>query len=93
MVSVAENRSDLVVLPMGEPEPGPAEGWLTWRVLVEEARPVDGWAHLLAALVGREVTALLPPSLASLPVDGPWQVHAELVRPGTIRVHDRPNRT
>jgi len=91
VVSVRENRSEVVLAPVGEPTTGPAQGWVSCPVRVDQAGAVDGWPNLLGGATGRRMTALLPPNAAALLEAGnTWRVRAELVRPGVLRVSDDP---
>ena len=91
MVSVRENRAEVVITAAGERQPGPAEGWVTCPVVVEQSLAIEGQANLLADAPGRTMTALLPSNAARLlPSRGRWRVHAELVHPGVLRVTNDP---
>ena len=86
-----ENRAEIVCRPVGDREPGPADGWAQCRVEVDDQRSVGDWPNLLEGAVGRTLTALLPPAAVHvLPVGGTWRVHAELVAPGVLRVVSDP---
>ncbi|MDQ7993050.1 MAG: hypothetical protein AAGC63_15990 [Propionicimonas sp.] len=87
MVQVVENRSVVVLTPLSALEPGPAPGWVTCHVRVDEAAPVADYPNLLAADLPRELDALVPEAVASLVlVWQPVRLLASLAGPGMLRV-------
>jgi len=81
----------LICYPIGDPMPGPADGWAQYTIYVEAVTPVPGSAPVLGDAAGRQLTALLPPQAASaLPSTGRWRVEAELVGPATVRITADP---
>ncbi|RYP88286.1 hypothetical protein EKO23_02830 [Nocardioides guangzhouensis] len=87
MVSAVENRSMVTVVTLAV-DPSDTPHWQRLRVRIDDAIPVEGYAHLLADAVGRELSALAPDDLARLiAVPGStWAGEAELVAPATIRL-------
>jgi hypothetical protein len=87
MGNVRENRARVELELLSPPAPGPAEGWLVYRVRIDAARDVEGYPNLLAANLPRELEALVPTVLADqLGTAARWQVAASLVGPGRMRV-------
>ena len=88
MVQAIENRSVARCRRVGEPGPGPNETWVEVRVSVEEAEPVDGYPHLLAEGLPRELTALVRTEVyaADLGPKGVARLEVEVVGPNRLRV-------